>query len=1140
MRLLLICLILFSTKLTAQKEGNWWFFGNTSSLDFTTNPPTVSSGSGMFTYDNSSAVSDQNGQLLFYTNGVTIWNRFHIAMTNGTGLSGSNSGGQSALIVPQPNSNLYYVFTVPNHGTGALRYTVVDMTLSGGNGAVTLKNQGLHTPTTEKLDSYYDCLNNRYKIISHQYGNNNFYVYEINSSGLNLTPVISAIGNVHSGGSASSSHDAMGQLTISPDGSLIASGQQFNNFIQIFDFNVTTGIVSNPRTIGSFSPWGLSFSRNGKMLYATHWINTSVDQIDLTNPAAPGAPISIGNVTGTTGGYGAGYLQLAPNDKIYIAKWASPYLSIIDSPNSLGVACNFIDNGINLGSVVSQAGVCRTVTTAQAPLTILSNSNCTTTSFELNDTSGITAITWNFGAGTTSNLLFPTYPFAAGNHPVTVYVTRCNYVDTISTIITVATNSTTSQFTVTNTNCSNTVTLNNQSANATTYTWNWGNGQSTTGAQTSYTYPAPGNYIITLISYNGACSDTSTQNVTVAAAINANFTFTTGCANDINVTNLSSNATTYTWNWGNGQSSTGNAPNYTYPAAGTFNVSLIAYNGACSDTSTQQVIIPPGITTTAILTPGCNQNLNISNFSTTATSILWNWGNGIQTSGPVTNYTYPAPGNYTVSLILSTASCNDTIFTNVVISAPINSSFTATPGCNQVVSLTNNSTNATNYTWQWGNSQQSSSNLNSYTYPAPGNYTISLIAQNGNCSDTSQQPITVLPSVVAAFTATANCNQGINITNQSQNGSNYNWTWGDGNTTSNNPNYYQYTNSGNYTISMIALNGLCSDTSVFNVQVDTFPVAQINHTMNGCRDSVQFQSVNPSTSLSWNFGNGSSSNATNASSYYPNSGNYNVTLITANSFCTDTATLPISLPGDPNASTTYSLSCDGILSVNPVIDPAWTYTWYFGDGNSSSTVSPVHTYANSGQYQLSLVVDNGYCQDSLSQTLVYSTPSTYTIQSTLDSCSLLATFNLNPAPIDPVLWSFGDGSTSTSISPTHQYGISNHYTIQAIINPLTACADTIDYSLDLSTISSLENIFLPNSFTPNGDLVNDVYRVENISCDELSISIYNRWGTLVFKSNIVTNSWNGKYKGQDLPQGVYIIVAKNRKKTKTGTITLLR
>lgn len=1140
MRHFFIYLILFSSTLSAQKEGNWWYFGNTSSLDFSTNPPSVATGSGMFTYDNASAISDTNGQLLFYTNGVSVWNRLHNVMTNGTGLLGSNSGGQSALIVPQPNSNLYYIFTVPAFAGGALRYSIVDMTLSGGNGAVTIKNQALHTPTTEKIDAHYDCASNTYKIISHQFGTNEFYVYEVNASGIVTTPVISSVGNIHLGGSSAGSQDAMGQLTLSPDGKLLAVAQQFANSIQIFDFNHASGMVSNTRTINYYSAWGLAFSRNSKMLYATQWLTTSVDQIDLTNPATPTIPANIGTVTGTTGGYGAGYPQLAPDDKIYIAKWGSPYLSIIDQPNLAGALCNFIDNGINLGSVVSQAGLCRSISKVAAPISIIDSSNCGTTSFEISDTSGVSAITWDFGGGNTSNLLFPQQQFSPGSHPVSAFVTRCNYIDTITTTINVALNSNLSQFTASNINCTNTVTLNNQSTNSTSFSWNWGNGQSATGAQTSYMYPSPGNYTITLISSNGACSDTSTQNITIAAAINANFTFTTGCANDINVTNLSTNATTYTWNWGNGQTSNGNSPSYTYPNSGPYSVTLIAFNGACSDTVTQPIIIPAGIATNATLTPECNLNLNITNFSTTATSILWNWGNGIQTSGAVTNYVYPTPGNYTVSLILSTGFCTDTIFTNVVISAPINSSFVATPGCNQAISLTNNSTNATNYIWQWGNGQQTTSNLNSYTYSTPGSYTISLIAQNGSCSDTSQQPITVLPAVVAAFTATSNCNQGISIANQSQNGSSYFWAWGDGNSSTNNLNYYQYVSSGNFTISMIALNGLCSDTVTLTVQVDTFPIAQINYLMNGCRDSVQFQSMNPSTSLAWDFGNGFSSTNTNVSSYYPNSGNYNITLINTNLFCADTTTVSIALPGDPNAVATYNLSCDGILLVNPVIDTAWTYTWYFGDGTTSNVVSPTHTYTNSGQYQLSLVVSNGFCKDSSIQALAYSPLNTYIIQSTLDSCSLLATFNLTPVPTDPVSWNFGDGFTSNSSTPAHQYGISNNYNVQAIVNPLTPCADTIDYVLDLSNISSLDNLFLPNSFTPNGDIVNDVYRLENISCDDISISIYNRWGTLVFKSDNATKAWNGKYNGHDLPQGVYVIVVTNKKKTKTETITLLR
>jgi gliding motility-associated-like protein len=439
MRYLLICFILISTNLIAQKEGNWWFFGNTSSLDFSINPPIVSSGSGMFTYDNASAVSDQNGQLLFYTNGVSVWDRFNNVMTNGSGLLGSNSGGQSALIVPKPNSNLYYVFTVPNHATGALHYSIVDMTLSGGNGAVTLKNQLLHNTTTEKLDSYYDCVTNSYKIVTHQYGNNTFFVYEITANGLSTVPIITSVGNIHLGGSALSSHDAMGQLTISPDGKLIAVAQQYSNSIQIFDFNFFTGIISNPRTINFYSPWGISFSRNSKMLYVTQWLTTAVSQIDLNAPAQPGSPIIIGNVTGTQGLYGAGFLQLAPDNKIYIAKWESSFLSIIDQPQLAGPACNFIDNGINLGNVLCQAGICRTVSNISNSNSIATFINCNIANFNLNDTSNINSVFWDFGNGQSSTLFSPSIQFSVGTHTIAAFINKCNQIDTLTTTFSIYT-----------------------------------------------------------------------------------------------------------------------------------------------------------------------------------------------------------------------------------------------------------------------------------------------------------------------------------------------------------------------------------------------------------------------------------------------------------------------------------------------------------------------------------------------------------------------------------------------------------------------------------------------------------------------------------------------------------------------------
>ncbi|MBK7966364.1 MAG: PKD domain-containing protein [Bacteroidetes bacterium] len=774
-----------------------------------------------------------------------------------------------------------------------------------------------------------------------------------------------------------------------------------------------------------------------------------------------------------------------------------------------------------------------------SPLFTINYTGCGSNISLTNQTIGATSYFWNFGDGTTSTLQNPSHNYLSnGTYNVSLIVSNGQCPDTLIQSVTIA-NIVSSQFTLANFNCSNTISINNQSLNALNYNWNWGNGQTASGVQTSYTYPSPGSYTITLIASNGFCADTSTQSITISNPTISNFNFTTDCSNTINVTNQSINATNYVWNWGNGQSTSGNITNYTYPLPGTYNVSLIASNGSCSDTLTQQVIIAAGIVSTVNLTPGCNLNLDISNFTTTATSILWDWGNGNQTSGPVSSYIYSAPGNYVVTLILATSTCNDTIVTNVTIAPLVTSSFIATASCNQEVLLTNNSNNATNYTWDFGNGQQSSSNLTSYIYSQPGTYSISLIAQNSGCSDTTQQIITISPSTLATFTATADCNQGITISNQSQNATNYTWIWGDGNISSNNPNYYQYLNTGNFTISMIAFNGVCSDTTILNIQVDTMPVAQINYNMNTCRDSVQFESMNLSTSVAWNLGNGSTSTNSITTGYYNSSGNYTITLINTNLFCADTTSTSITLPGDPNASTNYTLGCDGVLSVNPIQDPSWTYQWNFGDGNSASGVNPTHTYSTSGQYVLTLVVDNGFCLDSSSQTLLYSTPNTYSILSSLDSCALRAAFSLSPTPTDSVIWNFGDGTTSNMISPMHQYGISTNYLVQVIINPFTVCSDTVEYQIDFSSISSLENLFLPNSFT-EWDQVNDLYRLENNTCENISISIYNRWGALVHKSDDITNPWNGKHNGQDLPQGVYKIIAKNKTSSKTGFITLIR
>lgn len=172
-----------------QKQGNNWYFGNGAGLDFNSATPLALSGS-LYAADNTSAISDTNGNMLFYCNGENIWNKNHQIMVNGSGLMGSNDAGQSSLIIQQPSSNLYYVFTVDYvGGPNGLQYSIVDMNLQGGFGEVVQKNIQLYSPTTEKLAGIYNCAGNYYWLITHAWNSADFVVYKIDENGLNATPV---------------------------------------------------------------------------------------------------------------------------------------------------------------------------------------------------------------------------------------------------------------------------------------------------------------------------------------------------------------------------------------------------------------------------------------------------------------------------------------------------------------------------------------------------------------------------------------------------------------------------------------------------------------------------------------------------------------------------------------------------------------------------------------------------------------------------------------------------------------------------------------------------------------------------------------------------------------------------------------
>jgi WD40 repeat protein len=361
--LLAVVFIVSCLKIYAQKEANNWYFGTNAGLSFNGVNPIAIVGGADVTLDNSSSISDSAGNVLFYTNGVTVWNKNNATMFNGTGLLGNVSGGQSTLIVPQPKSTkIYYIFSLDGEaGPNGLHYSVVDMSQQAGLGAVTTKNVLMYTPTTEKIDATYNQTTDSYWVLTHDWNNNNFKAYNLSSSGLDTTAVVSSVGSVNAGGSPYG-YDAMGQMTFSPDGSKIASAIYSDGKIELFNFDISTGIVSSPITITGYpNAWGTAFSPDGTKLYATVWFTEPVYQFDLSTYVLSNimASVTIVGYASGSSGYNAGYLQIGPDNKIYLARVYADSLAVINTPDSLGAKCNFVNNGISIAPGSCVAGLSR-------------------------------------------------------------------------------------------------------------------------------------------------------------------------------------------------------------------------------------------------------------------------------------------------------------------------------------------------------------------------------------------------------------------------------------------------------------------------------------------------------------------------------------------------------------------------------------------------------------------------------------------------------------------------------------------------------------------------------------------------------------------------------------------------------------
>ncbi|MFK2820641.1 T9SS type B sorting domain-containing protein [Flavobacteriaceae sp. LMIT009] len=379
-KVLLILSLAIGANCWAQNQAANWYFGQGAGLVFdiaSSNVTSVNNGQ-LNTLEGCTSISDNDGNLVLYTDGTTVYNSNHQVMQNGTNLFGDSSSTQSALVVPAPqNPDIYYIFTVDvdvsPDGSGTdfgFNYSVVDMTLDGGLGGITNKNINLLPLCSEKITAVLkDCVSESIWVVTLASVDGSpgpfttYHAFEVSAAGVSNTSVKTTVPSVIG--------DRRGQLKASPDGTKIVSANMGAG-LYLYDFDTDTGIVSNEQqlTINTFSPfaYGVEFSPNSELLYvhstngagATQPANvhqSSLTQFNLTDPDIIGSQFLVDQAQ-----LYRGSLQLGPNGKIYRTMSdnyiiGQPFLSAIDNPNSVGAACNYIENAIDLSPNLSTQGL---------------------------------------------------------------------------------------------------------------------------------------------------------------------------------------------------------------------------------------------------------------------------------------------------------------------------------------------------------------------------------------------------------------------------------------------------------------------------------------------------------------------------------------------------------------------------------------------------------------------------------------------------------------------------------------------------------------------------------------------------------------------------------------------------------------
>jgi len=1189
----LLFLIFVPGILTAQKEARFWYFGDSLALDFGngTGTPTVVTNSAMLANRGSASISDKNGNLLFYTNGTTVWNKTHQVMQNGTGLYGSIYGygmwtdDQSVIIVPHPgNYNLYYVFTKYPVNSN-IYYSMIDISKNSGLGEVISKNNLLVLDCLYGITLIRHANNSAIWVVTQKRNSNAFYSFQVTNLGLSLTPVISYSGSTINTGTG-------GQIIASSQSDKIATNPT-NIELELFDFDNTTGIISNKKILSNQFCVGVEFSPDGTKLYTSLYNSNDLIQFDVSSNNATIIINSLKivgkiNINGVTG-----MLQHSIDGKIYHSH-ANNYLGCINNPNSSGLACNYTDSSINLNKFTGIGLPIFLYNYSFIPKISISNpcykgqTNFTVSYIPLND-----SLNWDFddnlsGINNHSILLNPSHVFTdTGAYNIKLFFYHNGTPDTVNQKVYIKyppnadflINDSSQCLKSNNFTCSN-----NSSIKSGKFSqiWDFGDGYKTVTYNTVHSYGIIDSFWIKLLIVSDwGCKDSILKQVIVHPDQNTTFNIsdTNVCIGELlsfsNTSSYNYGTLLFNWEFGDGNNTSSPNPQHFYTVDSTFEVKLISTNNfGCTDSIFHKVYVNPSSKSDFIIsdTSQClRSNLfvltNKSTIKSGTFSQKWEFGDGNGTFSYSTSHSFTTVDSFIIKLVtISDSGCKDSISRKVIVHPDQSTNFNAsdTSVCiGELIQFSNSSTynyGTLTFKWDFGDGNSTITQNPQHSYAIDSSFKVKLVSTNNfGCKDSVFHKVYINPFPKTGFTIndTAQCLQGNNFTftdiSSIKSGSiiqNY-FDFGDGTNSLLLPVTHTYLSVGAFLVKLVSKSDQgCSDSLNKTVYLRPMPIAGFtinSKTQNLVGNNFVFTSTSviPTGNLKyyWDFGDGDTSTNSNPTHSYNAAGSYKVKIIATSDFgCADTFSDSVFVLSYPNMHVSFTVqnACVGeevlfknTSTVSPP-DSFLNFLWDFGDGNTIVLKEPKHIYASAGKYTIRLAVLTAFgYKDSITDTIEIFADPAVNIAATPDTIVIPGSpVTLTASGLyDLLLWF--DNSTSNSVSVTSE---GTYWVIASYTNGCKS-SDTI-----ILTKGEIKEPELVNVITPNGDGVNDLLVVKNIdSIKPCKLAIYNRWGDELFSTSDYQNNWDGKYKGKSLPEGTYyyVLVAKDGKVFK-GAVNILK